>query len=148
MERREQYIDQLESFCSKHSNLIQLVKQCLNNVPNERLNTDQLLTTLQRMKVEVEGEYGGPIRLDMVRVRLAKEVKVKDRKIVELTQQQVDLYGVESLPLALCPMQVTQGAELQEKDRRIVELTQQQVYWYGVESLPTSSVSHAGDTGS
>ena len=61
--------------------------------------------------MEVEGEYGGnPIRLDMVRVRLAKEVKVKDR--------------------------------------RIVELTQRQVYWYGMESLPTSSVSHAGDTGS
>jgi hypothetical protein len=42
------------------------------------------------MKVEVEGEYGGsPIRLDMVRVRLAKEVKVKERRIEELTQQQV-----------------------------------------------------------
>ena len=110
MERREQYINQLESFCLKHPNLIQLVKQCLNNVPNERPNSDQLLTTLQRVKVEVEGEYGGPIRLDMVRVRLVKEVK--------------------------------------EKDRRIVELTQQQVYWYGVESLSTSSVFHAGDTGS
>ena len=60
--------------------------------------------------MEVEGEYGGPVRLDS-------------------------------------PMQVTQGAELQE-DRRIVELAQEQVYWYGVESLPTSSVSHAGDTGS
>ena len=108
MERREQYIDQLESFCLKHPNLIQLVKQCLNNVPNERPNTDQLLTTLQAMKVEVEGEYGyNLIRLDMVRVRLAK---VKDWKIEELTQQQV--------------------------------------YWYGVGSLPTSSVFHAGDTGS
>ena len=62
------------------------------------------------MKVEVEGRYGGPFRLDMARIRLAKEVEMKDR--------------------------------------RIVELTQQQVYWYGVESLPTSSVSHAGDTGS
>ena len=26
------------------------------------------------MKVEVEGEYGGPIKLDLTRVRLAKEV--------------------------------------------------------------------------
>ena len=95
MECREQYIDQLESFCSKHPNLIQVVKQCLNNVPNERPNTDQLLTTLQAMKMDVEGEYGcNPIRLDMVRVRLAKEVKVKERRIVELTQQQVYWYGV------------------------------------------------------
>ena len=103
MERREQYIDQLVSFHLKHPNLIQLVKQCLNNVPNERPNTDQLLTTLQAMKVQVEGEYGGPIRLDMVRVRLAKEVKVKDRRIEDLTQQQVYWYGVESLSTSSVP---------------------------------------------
>ena len=90
MERRQQYIDLLESkiISTKLPDLVQLVKQCLSNDPNERPNTGQLLTTLQRMKVEVEGEYGGdPIRLDMVRVRLAKEVKVKDRRIKELTQQ-------------------------------------------------------------
>ena len=73
-----------------HPALVQLVKQCLHNVPRQRPNTDELLTRLQRMKVEVEGEYGGsPIRLDMVRVRLAKEVKMKERRIEELTQQQV-----------------------------------------------------------
>ena len=37
----------------------------------------------------MEGEYGGPVKLDMVRVRLAKEAKIKDRRIEELTQQQV-----------------------------------------------------------
>ena len=48
-----------------------------------QLRTDELLATLQRMKVEVEGEFGGiQIRLDMEKVRLAKEVK-------ELKQQQV-----------------------------------------------------------
>ena len=38
---------------------------------------------------------------DMVRVRLAKEVKVKDRRIEELTQQQLGTIiavGSESLP--------------------------------------------------
>ncbi len=40
----------------------------------------------------MEGEYGGgAIRLDLARVRLAKEVKDKDRRIEELTQQQVVL---------------------------------------------------------
>jgi hypothetical protein len=76
LERREQYIELLDGgvgfLCS---GLIQLVKQCLHNTPHERPNSDDLLARLQRMKVEVEGEYGGsPIRLDMVRVRLAKEV--------------------------------------------------------------------------
>ena len=65
------------------------MKQCLHNVPRQRPSTDELLATLQRMKVEVEGEYGGPVKLDMVRVRLAKEVKLKDRRIGELTQLQV-----------------------------------------------------------
>ena len=75
---------------SDHPALIQLVKQCLHNVPNQRPSTDELLATLQRMKVEVEGEYGGsPIKLDMVRVRLAKEVKSNEQRIRELTQQQV-----------------------------------------------------------
>ena len=111
LERRGEYVDILEGEIGfRHPGLVELVKQCLHNAPRERPNTNELLARLQRMKVEVEGEYGGPFRLDMVRVRLAKEVKVKDR--------------------------------------RIVELSQQQVYWYGVESLPTSSVSHAGDTGS
>ena len=73
-----------------YPNLVLLVKQCLQDIPDQRPSTDELLATLQRMKVEVEGEYGGsPIRLDMVRVRLAKEVKTKDEHIKELVQHQV-----------------------------------------------------------
>ena len=34
-------------------------------------------------------EVHGPIKLDMVRVRLAKEGKMKDRRLEQLTQQQV-----------------------------------------------------------
>ena len=87
LERRGRYIELLES--PLHPGLVQLMKQCLHNVPGQRPSTDELLATLQRMKVEVEGEYGGPVKLDMVRVRLAKEVKLKDRRIGELTQLQV-----------------------------------------------------------
>ena len=91
LERRGSYIEVLEGAVGLlYPALCQLVKQCLRNAPHERPTTDELLARLQRMKVEVEGEYGGgPIKLDMVRVRLAKEVKVKERQIEELTQQQV-----------------------------------------------------------
>ena len=79
------YIDLLESqISSNHSALVQLVKQCLHNDPRQRPSTDELLATLQRMKMEVEGEYGIQIRLDMDKLRLAKEVK-------ELTLLQVAL---------------------------------------------------------
>ena len=92
LERRGRYVESLESLINPlHPALVQLVKQCLHNVPDQRPSTDELLATLQRMKVEVEGEYGGPMRLDMVRVRLAREVKLKDRRIGELTQLQVSI---------------------------------------------------------
>ena len=72
-----------------HPALVELVKECLHNSPDQRPTTDDLLARLQRMREEVEGEYGGSVKLDMVRVRLAKEVKTKDRRIEELKQQQV-----------------------------------------------------------
>ncbi len=86
------YIELLESlFIANHPTLVELVKQCLQNDPPERPSTEELLTRLQGMRMEVEGEYGGnhPIKLDMVRLRLTKEVKEKDRRLEELTQQQV-----------------------------------------------------------
>ena len=90
VQRREQYIETLEAHIGRyHPALVELVKECLHNSPDQRPNTDHLLAKLQRMREEVEGEYGGSVRLDMVRVRLAKEVKIKDRRIEELTQQQV-----------------------------------------------------------
>ena len=93
VQRREQYIELLEAHIGVlYPNLVILVKQCLQDIPDQRSSTDELLATLQRMKVEVEGEYGGPVKLDMVRVRLAKEVKSKDTQIEELVQQQVLLY--------------------------------------------------------
>ena len=76
-----------------HPALVELVKECLNNAPDQRPTTDNLLARLQRMREEVEGEYGGPVKLDMVRVRLAKEVKVLNRRIEGLTQQQVLLFS-------------------------------------------------------
>ena len=91
VDRREQYILVLEGKVgSDHPALVQLLKQCLCNAPRERPSTEELLTRLQGMREEVEGEHGGsPIRLDMVRLRLAKDVKVKDRRIQHLTTQLV-----------------------------------------------------------
>jgi len=83
VERRGEYIELLESKLIP-TGLVELVKLCLHNVPSERPNTEDLLTRLQAMRVEVEGDYGvSPIRLDMVRVRLVKELREKDRRIAE-----------------------------------------------------------------
>ena len=78
-------------FGQLHLPLVQLIKECLHNVPNERPTTSDLYDRLQRMREEVERGSGGSVKLDMTRLRLAKEAQIKDRRIEELTQQQVQI---------------------------------------------------------
>ena len=92
-----------------HPALVELVKQCLHNNPRQRPSTDDLLTRLQGMRAAVEGGYGGTFKLDMVRIKLAKEVEEKNITIEELTQQQVSMtfyQGVRhtqnSVPISKC----------------------------------------------
>jgi hypothetical protein len=83
-------MDRLGLIGPAHPSLVQLIRECLHNNPDQRPSADMLLTTLQAMRVEIEGEYGVcAIKLDMVRVNQAKKLKMKDRRIEELTRQQV-----------------------------------------------------------
>ena len=75
-----------------HLPMVQLVKKCLHNVPNERPTTDDLLARLQRMREEVEGGCGGGAVVS--KMKLLQEMKMKDRQIEELTKQQVILLQV------------------------------------------------------
>ena len=77
MECRGVYIDMLEGqIGSLHPLLSELVKQCLHNVPEKRPSTEEVLANLQVVKLEVEGNHEcSPIKVDMVRVRLAKKLK-------------------------------------------------------------------------
>lgn len=68
------------------------MKQCLHNTPAERPDTEDCLAQLQRIKEDVEGDYGASLgELDIARVRLAKELKQRDRHIETLTQRVVRL---------------------------------------------------------
>ena len=89
VERRGEYIELLEEkFGREHPALVQLVKQCLQDVPDLRPSTDEVLGSLQRMKVKVEGEYGSSlVKLDIDKMLLAKEMKMKDKRIEELTAE-------------------------------------------------------------
>ena len=74
----------------RHPGLVELIKQCLHNAPRERPNTDELLGRLRQLKVEVEGGYGvSLIDLDIARMKLDSEMKMKDRRIADLVQQNV-----------------------------------------------------------
>ena len=91
VQRRDQYIELLEGYIGVlYPNLVLLVRQCLQDIPDQRPSTDELLATLQRMKVEVERVFGtNQFRVDMEKLRLAKEVKTKDVQIEEFVHQQV-----------------------------------------------------------
>ena len=90
VERRKVYIELMESMHATFlSTLVELVKQCLHNNPRQRPSTEELLARLQGIRGVVEGEYGGPFKLDMVRVKMGKEIKEQKRRMEELTQQQV-----------------------------------------------------------
>ena len=88
VQRREQYIEILEAHIGcYHPALVELVKECLNNTPDQTPTTDDLLARLQRMTEEVKRGCGGSVvRVDL---SLLKEAKIKDRRIEELTRQQV-----------------------------------------------------------
>ncbi len=65
--------------------LVQLVKQCLHNAPDLRPTTDEVLGSLEGMRVEVEGVYGGSlVKLDINRILVAKEMKMKDKRLEEM----------------------------------------------------------------
>ena len=86
MERRGEYIEVLEAHVGPfHPGLVQLVKQCLHNAPNLRPTTGEVLGSLQGMRVEVEGVYGGSlVKLDIDKVLLAKEMNMKDKRLKEM----------------------------------------------------------------
>ena len=91
LERRAQYVEVMESqYSSRLPAIVQLVKQCLHNVPGLRPSTEELLTRLQEVKTEVEGRYGrDAVKVDLARVRMVKELEMKDGRIEELTEAQV-----------------------------------------------------------
>ena len=124
LECRGRYIGLLEAqIGSNHPDLVALIKECLLNAPDRRPTTDALLARLQRMREEVEGEYGYPIKLDMARVKLAKEVKLKDR---QLTQQQVHtIVNSTTCTLIVKCLQENHEAVLRGKTREVEDKTRE-----------------------
>ena len=71
-----------------------MAKECLQDAPSERPATEELLTRLQGMRVEIDREYGSNFtQLDTEKLKLVKEVNAKERRIDKLMQQQVHKNG-------------------------------------------------------
>ena len=75
-----------------------VVKQCLENIPEERPTTEQLVRVLEGLKGDIEGPYGEMMIVDAVRqVKMSTALKktkdnadklsVKEEEIQQLQQQ-------------------------------------------------------------
>ena len=82
---------------------MQLLKQCLINIPSNRPTVEQVVASLEEMKADIEGPYGDITRADAVREVVMKralkrrEVEVREKtaesagKDVEIHQLQQEL---------------------------------------------------------
>jgi len=84
VERRRNYIHPLCGQLGEEHPLVQLVHQCLHNVPDQRPSAEELLQQLEAVRAQVEGTYGQLVKVDMEKVRLLRE---KNREIRQLQQQ-------------------------------------------------------------
>ena len=67
---------------------VQMTKQCLHNSPSRRPTAEQLVATLEGMKVDIEGPYGAVARADAVRqVVMMKTLREKEVETREKTNE-------------------------------------------------------------
>ena len=92
MRRRGNYFERLEGKLDKWSAgypLVGVVKQCLENIPEERPTAEQLVRVLEGLKGDIEGTCGELTIVDAVRqVKTAMALKKSKEKVDELTAKE------------------------------------------------------------
>ncbi len=78
VDRRGKYIDELTQKIANYPALIELVVNCLHNNPHRRPSTEQLLTRLEGIRAEVEGNSGGSA--ERLGVMVANEMRENERR--------------------------------------------------------------------
>ena len=90
VERRQNYIEQLEDNFLRGGRhpFVQLVKRCLKNNPSDRSTAEQVITSLEEMKADVEGPYGDVSRIDAVRqVVMMRALKQRETEVRRKTDE-------------------------------------------------------------
>ena len=98
MDRRGNYFERLERKLQESAGypLVGVVKQCLENVPDERPTAEQLVTVLEGLKGDIEGSCGKLATVDAVRqVMTAMALKEKSRESVELIAKEEEIQQLQ-----------------------------------------------------
>ena len=97
VERREGYFNRPEgrSLGDQHP-LIVMIRRCLHNEPSERPTTEQLVTGLEGMRVNIDGPFGDDARMYIMRqIATMRETRTRDTEMrekneeIEQLQQQI-----------------------------------------------------------
>ena len=82
MDRQSEYLKQLEDLLPGETRclFIQLIEDCLQDTPSQRPTAEQLVTTLEEMKGNVEGAYGELAKADAVRQVLTMKALKQTKK--------------------------------------------------------------------
>ena len=72
--------------------MVGVVKQCLENIPEERPTAEQLVRVLEGLKGDIEGTCGELTIVDAVRqVKTAMALKKNKEKVDELTAKEEEI---------------------------------------------------------
>ena len=91
VERRSVYMEKLEvQLGQSYPGVVQLVRLCLDNAPDQRPSSGEVLSNVRGVKKEVDRVYGGGVlkQLDIGKVLVAKEIKRMQHRIEELEVSQ------------------------------------------------------------
>ena len=87
VERRLVYMEKLETQLGQsYPGVVQLIRRCLDNAPDHRPSSGEVLSNVSGVKMEVDRVYGGGVlkQLDIGKVLVAKEMKRMQQRIEEL----------------------------------------------------------------
>ena len=93
IDRRAVYIEQLERMLpdGERHPLVQLLKKCLQNNPSQRPTTEELITSLEEMKADIEGPYGDFVKADAVRqVVTMRALRKRETKVRRMSCESSD----------------------------------------------------------
>ena len=100
VDRRGTYFERLERVLHRESAgypLVGVIKQCLENIPEERPTAEQLVRVLEGLKGDVEGPCGKLATADAARqVMMALALKRKGKeKVDELTAKEEEIQQLQ-----------------------------------------------------
>ena len=87
VERRSVYMEKLEAQLGEsYPDVVQPVRHCLDNAPDQRPSSGEVLSNVSEVKMEVDRAYGGGVmnQLDIGKVLVAKEMKRMQQRIDEI----------------------------------------------------------------